>query len=97
MATPVFTSKIIAAGQTEIIRLTADAERLHNTITVAEGSSGVVSIELKALFGQWETPEEPNTIDLSTHKSILFKDIALEAVRLTNGGAGAINIYVTQV
>ena len=97
MSKPVYTSKIIPAGQTAVINLSVDAECLHNTITVAEGTSGIVSIELKALFGQWDTPEEPNTIDLSNHKSILFNGIALEAVRLTNGSASAINVYVTQV
>lgn len=96
MITPVFTFQTIPAGAPVAIPLTVDAMRVNNMIAVSEGTAGVLSFRCKAMFGQWDTPEAPNTLDLSTHKSISFNGVPLEAIEITFTGTGSISVAVVQ-
>jgi hypothetical protein len=97
MLTPYVTKVVIAANETLPVSLLADARYLNNTIAVEIGTSGILSFRHKVLFGQWETPEAPNTIDVSTRKSIMFNGAALEALEITNTGSEEITLHIIRV
>lgn len=97
MLTPHSTRVVIEANETLPVTLLADARYLNNTVAVEIGNSGVLSFRHKVLFGQWEVPDEPNTIDLSVRKSIMFNGAALEALEITNTGSEEITLHITRV
>lgn len=97
MLTPDFTKVTLAADELLVVSFIADARYLNHTIAVQVGTSGVLSFRHKVLFGQWETPEAPNTIDMAVRKSIMFNGAALEQLEITNTGSEEVTLYITRV
>lgn len=62
------------------------------SIKFTTGSAGTVAFRVKLESGQLETPAAPNSITLSTKKSIFFDAVAsgFESVEFTATGTGAI-------
>jgi hypothetical protein len=95
MVTPTSTEVTVATGDTEVVTLRANFEHVNNIITAVTGTSGVLSFRHRVLYGQWDTPEAPNTLDLAVHKSIMFNGAALEALEITYTGTGSVDLVIT--
>lgn len=97
MIQPISRPHVIPAGQTIQIPLHKDERFTKTTVAVRVGTVGVLSFRGKALHGQYETPEAPNTLDMSVRKSIYFDGEALEELEVANPGAQAVTLVIGQL
>jgi hypothetical protein len=97
MIEPISRPYVIAAGETKQIPLHKDARFIKTTVAVRAGTAGVLSFRAKPLYGQYETPEAPNTLDMAARKSIYFDGEALEELEVSNAGAQAVTLVIGQV
>lgn len=97
MTEPIATSKTIPAGETIEVELQKDARYTKTTVSVKAGETGVLSFRGKVLSSQYEVPEAPNTLDIAERKSIHFEGAPLEALEVTNAGAGPVTLVIWQI
>jgi hypothetical protein len=97
MIQPISRAHVIPAGDTVQIPLHPDERFTKTTVAVRVGTVGVLSFRAKPLYGQYETPEAPNTLDMAARKSIYFDGAALEELEIANPGAQEITVVIGQV
>lgn len=97
MIEPISRTVVVAAGETKPIPLHKDARFTKTTVAVRVGTAGVLSFRGKALYGQHEVPEAPNTLNIAERKSIYFDGEALEELEVANAGAQEITLVISQV
>lgn len=96
MIDPILKTVTIPAGETVPVKLHKDARFTTTTIVVKVGTSGILSFRGKAIDGQYETPEAPNTLDIGVRKLIYFGGIALEEIEVANGGPASVKLVIGQ-
>lgn len=97
MTQPISRPYVIPAGQTVQIPLQPDERYTKTTVAVRVGSVGVLSFRCKPIYGQYEVPDAPNSLDMATRKSIYFDGEALEEIEVSNPGAQQVTLVIGQV
>lgn len=97
MIEPLSRTAVVPAGETVSIVLGKDERFTRTSVKVKVGEAGVLSFQGKAVNGQYEVPEAPNTLDLAERKSISFSPVALEEIEVANAGASPVTLVITQL
>lgn len=97
MIDPISRTVVVPAGETKQIPLHKDERFTKTTVAVRVGAAGVLSFRGKALYGQYEIPDAPNTLNIADRKSIYFDGESLEELEVANAGAEAVTLVIGQV
>ena len=97
MIEPLSRTVTVLAGETLPVELGKDERFTRTSVKAKVGEAGVLSFRGKAVNGQYEIPESPNTLDLAERKSISFSPVALEEIEIANAGASPVTLVITQL